>query len=122
MLATSAFLTGEAAPSAPNLAVPALISTIVAALTLGVRIHRYQEKYQLGVALRTTYIWATFGALAPLLQLMPAISYGEIASFTQLLESVVAMGMDYIAGAIVGAAGGIAGGGAALFLCVERVS
>ena len=122
MLATSAFLVGDAASSARSLAVPALIATAVTALTLGVRIHRYQEKYQLGVALRTTYIWAFLGALAPLLQLLPAMAYGEIANPTQLLQSVAAMGMDYFAGAIIGAVGGIAGGAAALGLCVERVS
>ena len=122
MLATAAFLTDDAASTARNLALPALISTAVAAFTIGIRIHRCNERYQLGVALRTTYIWTFFGAVCPLLQLVPAISYGEIANLTQFLESLIAMPMDLVAGAVAGAVGGIVGGGAALFLCTERVS
>ena len=122
MLAATAFLFGDASSSARNLALPALLSTMVTALTIGRRVRRYKERYQLGVALRTTCIWASFGAVCPLLQLVPAISYGEIANGSQLLQSLAAMSMDYVGGAVVGALGGIAGGGAALFLCVQRVS
>lgn len=107
--------------AATALALPVGAATAATALSVGTRLRRYQETTRLGVMVKIVAVWAFFGFAWPTIHLL--------ADF--LAEPPHAPGMDGIvavarsiglqggAGAIVGAIGGLAGGVAALALCVE---
>lgn len=121
MLSAMAGMTGAAATMAHMLSAPALAATAVTALALGGRLRRLKERNQLSLVLRTTGIWAFFGAAWPLLQIVPAMAYGDVADVPQFLATLSAMTLDAVAGGVAGGVGGVCGAAAALSLCVERV-
>ncbi len=121
MLATATLLLGEAATSAAVLAVPACVAALATAGTVGVRLVRLQERQHLGVIVNTTCIWAAVGVMWPLLQVIPAIAYGDVADVPQLFSTLGAMTFDVIAKGVAGGVGGVCGAAAATALCVERI-
>jgi hypothetical protein len=122
MFSTAAGLLGPAAAvTAMSLAAPAGVATVVTALAIGIRLHRLRERRMFSMIVRIAYIWALFGAVWPLLQIIPAMAYGDIVGLGQLFETVAAMTLDLVAGAVAGGVGGVCGGAAAIALCVERV-
>jgi hypothetical protein len=121
MLAASALMLGEAASGASALSAPAFTASIVTALAIGLRLHRLQERKRLSVGVRTAYIWTFFGGFWPLLQIVPAMIHGDVATFSQFLGTLGALGHEAIAGAVCGGVGGVCGGAAAMALCMERV-
>ena len=121
VLAAATSLLGHAATSAAALATPVCIAALMTAGTVGVRLVRLQERQHLGVILRTACIWASVGAVWPLLQIIPAISYGNVADIPQFFSTLGAMTFDAIAGDVSGGVGGVCGAAAAAALCVERI-
>jgi hypothetical protein len=121
MLFAETGLAGAEATSAGVLAVPAGVASLVTAAAIGHRMRRLKERSQTNLVLRVSLIWTFFGAVWPLLQIIPAVTHGDIADVVALGETVAAMGVDALAGAAAGALGGLCGGAAAAALCIERV-
>ncbi|MDX2233717.1 MAG: hypothetical protein NW200_04390 [Hyphomonadaceae bacterium] len=121
MLMAYTGLAGAEATTAGALSAPAGAASVMTALALGPRLHRYRERSQTNLVLRIGCLWAFFGAAWPLLQIAPSIAHGDIATLPQMLESMAAMGLDVLTGGSAGAIGGLMGGAAAVALCVERV-
>lgn len=121
MLATATALLGHEATSAVVLSMPACVAALVTAGTVGLRVFRLQERQHLGIVLRTAGVWMAVGAVWPLLQIIPAIAYGDVTNVPQFLSSLGDMTFDAIAGAVSGGIGGVCCALAATALCVERV-
>jgi membrane associated rhomboid family serine protease len=121
MLFAMTGLAGAEATSAGMLAGPAMVATALTAFILGARLRRFKERDQMALVLRVTSIWCVFGAAWPLLQIVPAMAYGDVANAPQFLETLRSMTLDAVAGGVAGAVGGICGGAASVALCIEKV-
>ncbi len=121
MLVAASGLAGEDATTAGVLATPAAVATAVTALLIGPRLRRYRERNQTNVVLRIAFVWAFFGAAWPMLQIIPAMTHGDVSTFGLFMGTIRAMAFDVIVGASTGAIGGLCGGAAAVAVCVERV-
>ena len=121
MLITASGLAGEDTTSAGVLAAPAAVATAVTALLIGPRLRHYRERSQTNLMIRIAFVWAFFGAAWPMLQIVPAMTQGDVSTVGLFLGTLRAMAFDVIAGACAGAVGGFCGGAAAVALCVERV-
>ena len=109
---------------ASALALPAGAATLFTALGVGGRLRRYRERSAGDMVVRVAMVWAFFGAAWPLLQFLTEIlaHHGGGHDFTNLAGVFGPAGLRIAAGALVGAIGGVAGGAAATFLCVERTA
>jgi hypothetical protein len=88
---------------------------------MGGTLRRLKERSQTNMALRAALIWGFFGAAGPLLQIVPAITHGDVTTAGEMAQSLAALTVDAVAGAAAGAIGGLCGAAAALALCVERI-
>lgn len=107
--------------AATALALPVGAATAATALAIGTRLRRYQETTRLGVMVKVVAVWAFFGFAWPTIHLL-ADFFAEpphAPGFDGMIAVARSIGMQGGAGAIVGAIGGLAGGAAALALCVE---
>lgn len=98
--------------SASALATPVATATIATALAVGTRLRRYEIKTRFSFLLQVAIVWAIFGAAWPM-----------IHAASDIIDKRAAFGMSQVvimgAGAVIGAIGGIAGGAAAMALCIE---
>ena len=112
----------SAVDDANALLAPAGVATVATALGVGLRLLRYEESSAASIVLRVGMIWAAIGAAWQLwltaVELFAAPMHA--IGLPQLASAAVALLMHTAGSAFVGGAGGIAGGAAATFLCVER--
>ncbi len=107
--------------AASALVLPAGAATAATALGIGLKLRRYEENSLTAIIVRAGLIWAFFGAAWPLMHVASDIlSISSGGDFHHLATVLRATGLQMLAGASVGGIGGLAGGAAATFLCVER--
>lgn len=104
--------------AATALALPVGAATAATALAVGTRLRRYEEKTRYGLLLKVAAVWAFFGAAWPTIHLVSDAAVGGmggdgLAGWAQIFA------VQAGAGAVVGMIGGLAGGLAALALCIE---
>ena len=114
---------GIDATMASALAMPAAAATIATALGVGLRLRRYEETSVVALIFRVGVIWALFGAAWPMMHFTTDILVTPVnGDFRQLTAMLTSAGGQALAGASVGAIGGLAGGAAASLVCIERAS
>jgi hypothetical protein len=107
--------------AATALALPVGAATAATALLVGQRLRQYQEKSRGGLMLKIVAVWAFFGAAWPAIHvgadlLADPAGTGRADALIAALRSI---SIQSGAGALVGMIGGLAGGAAALALCIE---
>jgi hypothetical protein len=104
------------------LTVPVAIATALSALFVGPRLLRLEESRPLMVIFKITLIWTALAALWPVAHATLDAVAGRyyVTTFTDL--AALAENVAGRAGftSLIGALGGLGGGGAAVLLCTER--
>lgn len=103
------------------LAIPAGVAAAGTAMIVGGRLRQYEERSFAGLVVRTMMIWAFFGLAWTFLQAAMGAAISPAGSLAGLREILVGASQQMIAGAFIGAVGGLCGGVAAAALCVEKV-
>lgn len=104
------------------LTVPVAIATALSAILLGPKLLRREENRPLVVIFKIALIWAALAALWPVAHATLDAVAGRyyLTTFTD----IAALAQDVMARAgftaVIGALGGLGGGGAAVVLCTER--